>query len=76
MNRHADIKRESEPPAELESQFILRIPSVHTVNNMSFNNLKEIYKNNISICDQLVAIFISYALSFISRWWQYKQYIW
>ncbi|PNF34782.1 hypothetical protein B7P43_G03754 [Cryptotermes secundus] len=26
MNRHTDIKRESEPPAELESQFILRLP--------------------------------------------------
>ncbi|GFG29437.1 hypothetical protein Cfor_02637 [Coptotermes formosanus] len=26
MNRHTDIKREPDPPAELESQFILRIP--------------------------------------------------
>jgi hypothetical protein len=28
MNRHTDIKREPEPPAELESQFILRLPPV------------------------------------------------
>jgi hypothetical protein len=34
MNRHTDIKRESEPPAELESQFILRIPPVRTVSSM------------------------------------------
>lgn len=26
MNRHTDFKREPEPPAELESQFILRLP--------------------------------------------------
>ncbi|XP_069681061.1 transcription initiation factor TFIID subunit 7 [Periplaneta americana] len=26
MNRHIDIKREPEPPAELESQFVLRLP--------------------------------------------------
>jgi len=32
MNRHTDIKREPDPPAELESQFILRLPPVCTYN--------------------------------------------
>nr|CAD7411365.1 unnamed protein product [Timema poppensis] len=26
MNRHPEVKREQEPPVELESQFILRLP--------------------------------------------------
>jgi hypothetical protein len=82
MNRHTDIKRESEPPAELESQFILRIPSVCPVNSMLFHNLNEVFNIKISIFDQLATVFISYALSFIFphsvfvAWsWQYKQYI-
>jgi len=33
MNRHTDIKREPDPPAELESQFILRLPPVCTIIN-------------------------------------------
>lgn len=33
MNRHTDIKREPDPPAELESQFILRLPPVCTITN-------------------------------------------
>jgi len=31
MNRHTDIKREPDPPAELESQFVLRLPPVCTI---------------------------------------------
>lgn len=28
MNRHNEVKREVDPPAELESQFILQLPPV------------------------------------------------
>jgi hypothetical protein len=33
MNRHTDIKREPDLPAELESQFVLRLPLVCTITN-------------------------------------------
>lgn len=39
MNRHAEIKRDAEPPAELESQFILRLPPVCTVTNSIWSQI-------------------------------------
>jgi hypothetical protein len=60
MNRHTDIKRESEPPAELESQFVLRLPPVRTINMyMSPHNLNEVFNVNISVYDPPVAVFIN-----------------
>jgi hypothetical protein len=68
MNRHTDIKRKSEPPAELESQFILRLPPVRTINMcMSCHNRNEVFNVNISVYDPVVPAFINCVFSFIGN---------
>jgi hypothetical protein len=69
MNRYTDIKRESEPPAELESQFVLRLPPVREISMcISSHNLNEVFNVNISVYDPLVTAFINCVISFVFFW--------